>query len=146
MLHGIVAVREIAEWSVHHPQLLFKVLLFVLAQVDDLAMPMSLLLLFLEVLFFLLLLLWGFGRCVLLNGLLDDGRELARCKCFAIILYLFLAFIGGGLDRTSGTISDFARLSSSTSFALLLEYPCEYIAAFPLGRHRHLHLARVRWI
>ena len=74
MLHGIVAVSEIAEWRVHHPQLLLKVLLFVLVQVDDLAMPMSLLLLFLEVLFFLLLLLGGFGRCMLLYGLLDDGR------------------------------------------------------------------------
>jgi hypothetical protein len=78
MLHGIVAISEIAEWRVHHPQLLLKVLLFVLVQVDDFAMPVSLLLLFLEVLFFLLLLLGGFGRCVLLYSLLDDGRELAR--------------------------------------------------------------------
>ena len=146
MLHGIVAVSEIAEWSVHHPQLLLKVLLFILAQVDDLAMPVSLLLLFLEVLFFLLLLLGGFGRCVLLNGLLDDGRELARCKCLAIILYLFLAFIRGRLGRTNRTISNFTHLSSSTTLALFLEYPSEYIATFPLGWRRHLHLARVRWI
>ena len=79
MLHGIVAVSEIAEWRVHHPQLLLKVLLFVLVQVDDLAMAVALFLLLLAVLFFLLLLLGGFGRCVLLNGLLDDGRELTRC-------------------------------------------------------------------
>jgi hypothetical protein len=73
MLHGIVAVSEIAEGSVHQPQLLIKVLLFVFLQVDDLTMPVALLLLLLAVLFFLLLLLGGFGRCVLLNGLLDYG-------------------------------------------------------------------------
>jgi hypothetical protein len=73
MLHGIVAVRKIAEGCMHHPQLLLKVLLFVLLQVDDLTMPVALLLLLLAVLFFLLLLLGGFRRCVLLNGLLDYG-------------------------------------------------------------------------